>query len=308
MEMIFCPNCGKRSVFKRALGFGTFFMVLITFGLWLLMIPFYPVRCINCGLTRTSAHWENASRGGKIFIVCMWICIVLFVLHTMRDNTPRSTESPAQEGATPSAINPHESRLADLRKKKDGIIAQIAMEREMAKKLILDAANLSAQPFPDPDEHQFLLEAMDKESQRIAKLLESNKDIDAEIAQEEGEQPPNIGPTSTAKPQITSQPLPAPVQQPPTVDTQPTEPNPPAPPVEAAKPTSGVLCNGVISVPQNEELTFKNLPGERLKFTFDHNAWTPTITRQPDGTQSLVMRSIKPGIQTKCDMRWEIVQ
>jgi hypothetical protein len=206
--MIFCPNCGKRSGFKRALGFGTFFMVLITFGLWLLMIPFYPVRCINCGLTRTSAHWENASRGGKIFIVCMWICIVLFVLHTMRDNTPRSTESPAQEGATPSAINPHESRLADLRKKKDGIIAQIAMEREMAKKLILDAANLSAQPFPDPDEHQFLMDKMDEQHKRAAELLEQLNLVNAEIAKEEGQLQPDSEPNPPPEPkaQVAEQP------------------------------------------------------------------------------------------------------
>ena len=59
MELIYCPNCEKRSGFKRALGFGTFFMVLITLGLWLLAIPFYPARCINCGLTRGSAFWEN---------------------------------------------------------------------------------------------------------------------------------------------------------------------------------------------------------------------------------------------------------
>jgi hypothetical protein len=80
----------------------------------------------------------------------------------------------------------------------------------------------------------------------------------------------------------------------------------PAPPVEASKPTSGVLCSGVIAVPQNGELIFKNLPGDQLKFTFDHNAWQPTIRRQPDGTQTVVMRSIRPGIQTKCDMRWEV--
>jgi hypothetical protein len=82
----------------------------------------------------------------------------------------------------------------------------------------------------------------------------------------------------------------------------------PAPPAETLKPTSGVLCNGVIGVPQNGELVFKNLPADRLKFQFDHDAWQPMIHRQPDGMQTLVMRSIKPGTQTKCDMRWEIVQ
>ena len=71
------------------------------------------------------------------------------------------------------------------------------------------------------------------------------------------------------------------------------------------KPTSGVLCNGTIDVPQYGELVFKNLPGDRLKFTFDHDAWRPTVRRQPDGMQTLVMQSIRPGIQTKCDITWE---
>ncbi len=57
--MIHCPNCNKLTGFKRALGFGTLFMMVLTFGLWLLVIPFYPARCITCGLTRGSAFWEN---------------------------------------------------------------------------------------------------------------------------------------------------------------------------------------------------------------------------------------------------------
>jgi hypothetical protein len=59
MQMIQCPNCGKLTGFKRALGFGTFFMVLLTCGLWLLAIPFYPARCMSCGLTRGSAFTHN---------------------------------------------------------------------------------------------------------------------------------------------------------------------------------------------------------------------------------------------------------
>jgi len=49
MKMIHCSNCGKTTGHKRALGFGTLFMVLLTGGLWLIAIPFYPVRCIVCG-------------------------------------------------------------------------------------------------------------------------------------------------------------------------------------------------------------------------------------------------------------------
>jgi|ERR1035437_5025585 hypothetical protein len=78
MQMIQCTNCGKLSGFKRALGFGTFFMVVLTLGLWLLAIPFYPMRCINCGLTRHSVvlynfrvwYW-SLNRKSRAFLVIL---------------------------------------------------------------------------------------------------------------------------------------------------------------------------------------------------------------------------------------------
>lgn len=63
MEMIFCPNCGRLTGYKRALGFGTLFAVLLTAGLWLLVIPFYPKRCITCGLGKSeSVPWYRTWR------------------------------------------------------------------------------------------------------------------------------------------------------------------------------------------------------------------------------------------------------
>lgn len=60
MEMIFCPNCEKLTGYKRALGFGTFFAVLLAAGLWLFAIPFYPKRCITCGLGKLeSVSWHR---------------------------------------------------------------------------------------------------------------------------------------------------------------------------------------------------------------------------------------------------------
>lgn len=208
-------------------------MVLITFGLWLFLIPFYPVRCINCGLTRSSAHWENASRGGKIFIVCVWVCIVIFVVHTMR------------EGASPQPT------------------------AEQASTAETQTSALPTQPIEQP--------------------ANSSQPVVAPLSPPEASQP--MVPEPTAPVVL---PDPAPVAQ--------------MTPSEVDKPNPGVLCDGVIAVPQNGELTFTNLPGDRLRFTFDHDAWSPSIRRQPDGTQTLTMRSIKPGIQTKCDIRWEIAQ
>lgn len=49
MEYSYCPNCGKMTGHKRALGWGTFFGGLFTLGTSTLAIPFYPKRCIVCG-------------------------------------------------------------------------------------------------------------------------------------------------------------------------------------------------------------------------------------------------------------------
>lgn len=42
--------------FKRSLGLGTFFAVTLTGGSWLLALPFYPQRCIGCGVSRDEAQ------------------------------------------------------------------------------------------------------------------------------------------------------------------------------------------------------------------------------------------------------------
>lgn len=49
MEYLFCPNCGKETGHKRALGWGTFFGAVCTLGVSTTAIPFYPKRCIVCG-------------------------------------------------------------------------------------------------------------------------------------------------------------------------------------------------------------------------------------------------------------------
>lgn len=49
MRMAFCESCKQQMGYPRALGWGTFFAILLTLGLWLLVLPFYPLRCIGCG-------------------------------------------------------------------------------------------------------------------------------------------------------------------------------------------------------------------------------------------------------------------
>jgi hypothetical protein len=99
MQMMHCPNCEKRSGFKRALGFGTFFMVLITFGLWLLVIPLYPARCINCGTSRGEAVLASMPKWARVLTGVLLVGIVgLIVIGT------RSNEDQAQQSSQPAPI------------------------------------------------------------------------------------------------------------------------------------------------------------------------------------------------------------
>ena len=59
MEIVFCPNCKKPMGYKRAFGFGTLFAVVLTCGIWLLFLVFYPKRCIGCGLEKNGAYLDN---------------------------------------------------------------------------------------------------------------------------------------------------------------------------------------------------------------------------------------------------------
>lgn len=96
MEMIFCPNCNKRTGFKRALGFGTLFMVVITLGFWLLVIPLYPARCMNCGLARGSAFWENLGTNPREAVTAssiIGILIVIFIVWMVFSDHTQTTDS-----------------------------------------------------------------------------------------------------------------------------------------------------------------------------------------------------------------------
>jgi len=96
MQMIQCPNCGKLTGFKRNLGFGTFFMVLITGGLWLLAIPFYPLRCITCGLT------SSAARGARGALTIVFILILAAMFGIFTHTGKRSDSAAAYIDNSPS--------------------------------------------------------------------------------------------------------------------------------------------------------------------------------------------------------------
>ncbi len=49
MTISYCPSCNRQTCHKRAFGIGTLIAVIVTSGLWLMVMPFYPVRCRICG-------------------------------------------------------------------------------------------------------------------------------------------------------------------------------------------------------------------------------------------------------------------
>ena len=75
----------------------TFFAVLLTAGLWLLTVPFYPMRCIVCGLTKSdSLPWYKTWGLGLVLVVG------LIVFHTGINSLFR----PRFPVMSPSSISP----------------------------------------------------------------------------------------------------------------------------------------------------------------------------------------------------------
>jgi hypothetical protein len=97
MEMIFCPNCQKLAGYKRVLGFGTFFAVLLTAGFWLLALPFYPKRCITCGLRKTeSVPWYRTWRIGMLVFASV---LLLGGLALRIEDVSRDQPAPVIDGS-----------------------------------------------------------------------------------------------------------------------------------------------------------------------------------------------------------------
>lgn len=81
----------------------------------------------------------------------------------------------------------------------------------------------------------------------------------------------------------------------------------PAPAITSVPARSGVLHYQGPPVPYNGEVIFDHLPNARLRFMFDHQAWSLTIRPNPDGTKKVTLTSQKPGYQTICDLTWAAV-
>lgn len=45
----YCPVCHESTPHKRQFGIGSLILFIVTCGLWILVLPLYPVRCSRCG-------------------------------------------------------------------------------------------------------------------------------------------------------------------------------------------------------------------------------------------------------------------
>jgi len=61
MQVAYCPNCGKNTGHKRALGAGTILGAVVPGGVSLLAVPGYGKRCVICGLTVEEATQKQTS-------------------------------------------------------------------------------------------------------------------------------------------------------------------------------------------------------------------------------------------------------
>lgn len=84
-------------------------------------------------------------------------------------------------------------------------------------------------------------------------------------------------------------------------------PGPTSAPVQT-RLRSGVLHYEGPPVSYGGTVVFRSLSGERMRFVFDRSSWQALISREPDGTQTLTLRSIRHVDQSQCDVQWEMAQ
>src|SRR5947209_2013999 len=87
MQISFCQNCGKLTGHKRAIGAGTVLGGVVTGGFSIFAVPFYPKRCVVCGLSTSetdatkppsSKVTEADKKQGRIVMLILGALFVLF--------------------------------------------------------------------------------------------------------------------------------------------------------------------------------------------------------------------------------------
>lgn len=115
MRFEHCENCQQRVGFGRRFGWGTFFAVLVTFGLWLITLPFYPLRCIRCGWQLQQKVSIGGFDPGRVVKMVAWGSLVLLALmvigllsqestSTVRTDQPDSSAVAGSSGPSPEEV------------------------------------------------------------------------------------------------------------------------------------------------------------------------------------------------------------
>jgi hypothetical protein len=75
MTIQHCALCDRKVFADRQIGVGTLILVVITAGLWLVAIPFYPERCPICKAEEFSEDRDPASayRGARGQKFGLWL-------------------------------------------------------------------------------------------------------------------------------------------------------------------------------------------------------------------------------------------
>lgn len=115
MKIAYCQSCKRDTGFKRALGWGTFFACVLTAGFWLLIVPFYPKRCVICGMAMVKSASSSSpasasfpSAGKKPWYRSVWGLVFLIigfailsnVVTRYTDNSPPEIETKSQSASS----------------------------------------------------------------------------------------------------------------------------------------------------------------------------------------------------------------
>ena len=73
----FCLNCERKVRAKAHYGIGTLILAVITAGLWLLVMPFYPARCPIC--QDSAFEYSPATAVGWIVRLILLAVVIMFL-------------------------------------------------------------------------------------------------------------------------------------------------------------------------------------------------------------------------------------